>query len=309
MSWVRYNQERKFLAYKTFNSPNILAQYENRTIEPKQIISTKNTTNNIDIYNTRLVNSKTIPSNVNKHIKYDDTSAINIEYYKSSLDRIEKFNNSNKNSIITFIIPSINRKTLIDTIYSLQNQYINSWKAIIIFDNCYPDINIINILENDDRFLYISIKKTGFAENSAGNVRNIGMTLVNTEWIGFVDDDDYLTKDYVLLLYKEINTYNSDVIIFRMNDPKLGIVPNKKSHLIDNPIYEGNIGISFCYKKELFNQNIFFEPSCSEDYFLINKISQLNKKILISKYITYYVRHYKDNIDINIEPVIINNTG
>ena len=44
---------------------------------------------------------------------------------------------------ITFIIPTIGRESLKNTLLSLQNQNIENWSAIIIFDDC--DININNI--------------------------------------------------------------------------------------------------------------------------------------------------------------------
>ena len=42
------------------------------------------------------------------------------------------------NALITFIIPTLNRSTLADTIISLLSQTNTQWKAIIIFDGCSP---------------------------------------------------------------------------------------------------------------------------------------------------------------------------
>ena len=51
-------------------------------------------------------------------------------------------------NIITFIIPTIGRETLKNTLISLQNQTIENWNAIIIFDGCNQNINNID----DDGF-------------------------------------------------------------------------------------------------------------------------------------------------------------
>ena len=54
---------------------------------------------------------------------------------------------------------------------------------------------------------YICINKLGKVNNihgSAGFVRNIGMSLVKTPWIGFLDDDDKLLPNYVESLIKEL---------------------------------------------------------------------------------------------------------
>ncbi len=44
--------------------------------------------------------------------------------------------------MITFIIPTIGRKTLINSIESIINQTITDWKIIVIFDGIKSNINI-----------------------------------------------------------------------------------------------------------------------------------------------------------------------
>ena len=149
-------------------------------------------------------------STICEHLCYNKLTAINEEYYINSLERIQKYYEKNTNSLITFIIPSINRSTLENTINSLIMQKYKNWCGIIIFDNCYPSENIKKLLDNDDRFLYISIKKRGciFIDNEeirsfSGDVRNIGMSLIKTVWIGYIDDDDTITNEYCLLFCNE----------------------------------------------------------------------------------------------------------
>ena len=90
------------------------------------------------------------------------------------------------NTKVTFIIPSIGRDTLKTTICSLINQTNSNWKAIIIFDGINP-----TIWTNDNRITMIKCTKLGKNKNSAGLVRNYGILLAKTEWIAFVDDDDF----------------------------------------------------------------------------------------------------------------------
>ena len=52
---------------------------------------------------------------------------------------------------ITFIIPTIGRKTLKNTLISLQNQTIENWKAILIFDDCDININNIEVFDLDTK--------------------------------------------------------------------------------------------------------------------------------------------------------------
>ena len=74
---------------------------------------------------------------------------------------------------ITFIIPTIGRSTLINSINSLLNQTDNNWNAIIVFDGIKQNITI-----NDNRIKIIEITKCGL-KNSAGSVRNEGIKLCN----------------------------------------------------------------------------------------------------------------------------------
>jgi len=187
---------------------------------------------------------------------------------------------------VTFIIPTIGRESLINSINSLFNQTINNWKAIIIFDGIKS-----NILINDKRIKIIEIDKKGVGVNSSGEVRNIGMEMVDTEWIGFLDDDDIIADDYLELFYKEKDIYEIemgdelDVLIYRM---KMGdrIVPKLKT---DN-IELCDIGISFIMKKEIYDNGLKFIPDGAEDYLYLNLIKNNDYNMMISPHIKYYVR-------------------
>ena len=222
-------------------------------------------------------------SNIYDHLLYTNITAINEEYYNESITRIEKFYENNIKSPITFIIPSINRESLELTIKSLQNQKYKNWCGIIIFDNCYPCDNIKNILDNEIRLLYISIKKRGgiFIENDkirsfSGDVRNIGMSIIRTEWIAFIDDDDTISDDYITIFLREITVDKStDCIIFRMLNQNI-IIPSKKN----TSIIKGNVGISFIYRTSLYKEGFIFYSCDTEDYFLLKELEENDKEII-----------------------------
>lgn len=182
---------------------------------------------------------------------------------------------------ITFIIPTIGRNTLINSINSLLNQTDNNWNAIIVFDGIKQNITI-----NDNRIKIIEITKCGI-KNSAGYVRNEGIKLCNNStWIGFLDDDDTLSKDYIEKLKYEININNNiEICIFRMGYENGYILPS----IYDKNIIKNKVGISFAIKKNI-NDAILFENSPYEDYFFLKKMQSKNYKILISSYVTYFVR-------------------
>jgi glycosyltransferase involved in cell wall biosynthesis len=195
-------------------------------------------------------------------------------------------------SKLTFIIPTIGRKTLSNTIKSLENQINQNWNAIIVFDGIKPNIKTVN-----PKIRIIQIKKLGTNINSAGNVRNVGIKHAKTEWVAFVDDDDILTKNYVQTFYNEIDEFKDiDVIIFRMHNNDNRILPEIKT---DN-FYKCKVGISFAVKTEIVKKQIKFYPSRTEDYDLLNKLRQKSFKIMISPYVRYLVKNkFKNVIDYN----------
>ena len=200
-------------------------------------------------------------------------------------------------NIITFIIPTIGRETLKNTLISLQNQTIQNWYAILIFDGCNQNINNI-----DNRIKIIFSNKLGTNINNAGLVRNYGIRTANTKWIAFLDDDDVIDETYLEKFYEELKLNNDfDVLIFRMN--LCGrVIPS----LNTNNFYINNVGISFITKKEIFDKGIKFVANGAEDFFLLNQIRKNNYKMIISPYVTYYVKNSVHDSNIIGNRVFIN---
>ena len=212
----------------------------------------------------------------------------NIATYKRSLgDFLQILSYGN---FITFIIPSIGRKTLLRTIKSLENQTVGNWKAIIVFDGVKSTISV-----TDKRISIIEIKKTGVNVNNAGNVRNVALKQVDTKWAGFVDDDDTLSEDYVECLLKNTNLFEDvNTFIFRMCYKDGRILPSFK---------DDNFGISFAVKTKFYkNNNLYF----TEDFYYLDKIRKLNERIVILENIGYYVNCNPFKIDKKFNNVFIN---
>jgi glycosyltransferase involved in cell wall biosynthesis len=195
----------------------------------------------------------------------------------------------NNEVFITFIIPTIGRSTLINSIESLLNQTESDWNAIIIFDGIKKNINI-----DDNRIKLLEIDKCGF-NNCAGLVRNIGLkNCSNTKWIGFLDDDDYLSPNYIDYLLTEIENFpNIDACIFRMGYENGTILPSK----LDKNIIRNKVGISFAIKKNI-TEKINFINSPFEDYIFLKNIINFKYKTLLSSYVAYFVRTFPYECDL-----------
>ena len=189
-----------------------------------------------------------------------------------------------KDGRITFIIPSIGRDTLSRTLDSLLAQTIPNWNAIVVFDGIQPSIE-----SPDPRIQLMTTPKKG----NAGFVRNEGIKVATTEWIGFVDDDDTLTPNYIECFNRE--KQNADAIIFRMRTPDVKIFPPPG----DTDFKLGEVGISFCYKRTIaLNRKLMFDnvegliPGLCEDWGLLDRLRSTGVPIKISTETLYIVDNY-----------------
>ena len=191
-----------------------------------------------------------------------------------------------KNDIVDkvlFIMPSIGRDTINRAIDSLTNQTLDKWELCIVYD-C---IEKIPHIPKDSRiFTHNLSNKTGKGKNSAGNVRNYALDKYahKYRWIGFIDDDDSVHHKYVELLYKKYSEY--DFILFRMEVPRVGIVPPLS---IENEILCGKVGISFCNSNKLSDNR--FEPFSTEDFKFLSKISKQTSNYIFTQEVGYFVKH------------------
>ena len=317
--WEFYTELYDDLKHIT-NENMALKHYINSGIKENRIYNSNNLYEMFDweFYITLYNNLKTKEEAYN-HWTENSSIALNnditdIDQYESekiiekivSLDTEESLNNSNliEPCFITFIIPTIDRVTLYRTIYSLLNLKNKNWKAIIIFDGIKS-----NFKTNDNRISIIEIEKKGVLSenNTAGLVRNIGFEHVSekSEWVGFLDDDDCISDDYIDNLKLEIELNNNiDVCIFRMIDSHNTILPPKYNIGIN----KCNVGISFALRRNIINK-VCFKNNKYEDYYFLKELEFKRYKIVISPYISYFIRSEPFNcIELNksLKRILIN---
>jgi len=184
-------------------------------------------------------------------------------------------------NIITFIIPSLNRFTILNSIESLKNQTNPNWKCIIIYDG------VDGTPFDDERIIIIKIDKKGLvgpSNGQSGLVRNEGIKLCETEWIGFLDDDDTIHPDYVKKLFEEYSNY--DFVVWRMKYQNGLILP--EPHRTD--LIFARVGISFCYKNK-FDKLLFDNNRDGEDFDFLSKLKNLTSNWVITPEVYYNVRH------------------
>jgi glycosyltransferase involved in cell wall biosynthesis len=184
-------------------------------------------------------------------------------------------------NLITFIIPSINRPTIDNTIQSLLNQTNPNWSCFVLYDG------VVGKEFNDPRIRTFNIEKLGVKgerHGNAGLVRNEGIKMCETEWIGFLDDDDTIHEDYVKTLVEKYLQY--DFVVWRMKTTDGKIFPE----LSRNNLIRNRVGISISFKTTMPNM-LFDTNDDGEDFEFVDKLQNTTNNFIIAPEIYYNIRH------------------
>ena len=168
---------------------------------------------------------------------------------------------------ISVIIPAYNSsKSINKCIDSIITQTYNNLEIIVLNDGSKD--NTLDIIKNyektDKRIKIIDKENTGVA-----NTRNKGINVSSGEYLMFIDSDDYIDKDYIENMYKEMIENNSDIVVSGMTSCKENgqiikkiSYKNKSENLKLEDIKEEIINkLTFCsacktlFKKELILKN------------------------------------------------------
>lgn len=188
------------------------------------------------------------------------------------------------NSLVSIIIPCYNQaKFLPETLQSVLKQTFCNWECIIINDGS-PD-NTHQIAQEwvniDNRFKYLNIKNSGVS-----NARNKGIQVSKGNYIQFLDADDILEQDKLLMQVKYLDeekfvdiVYSSSRYFFCNNKSDLfavhhsGVIPTIDISKEDKNQKEVLLKKNVCticaslYRKEIFSK-IQFKNVIYEDWLL-----------------------------------------
>jgi len=195
-------------------------------------------------------------------------------------------------ALVTFVVPTLGRESLTRTIDSLRAQTDDGWRAVVVSDGRRAGLTVPLDLA-DDRVTVTSAPATG----SAGLTRNHALPWIETQYTAFVDDDDAIEPEYVARLRDIAGRLRSDVVVFRMDHPELGVLPDWE----DPRIEWGQVGISFAIRSTWFTEyglsfirehdvNDRFGSAANEDIRLLTLIKRLHGAFHIADYVGYRVR-------------------
>lgn len=187
---------------------------------------------------------------------------------------------------ISVILPTYNRSNILDlTIRNILNQSYLEFELIIINDASKDNtLNIIKkYLSKDTRIKLINnYKNLGCAKS-----REVGLAAASSEYIVFIDDDDFWDENKLLKQINSINVSNADISICDYYIESLNhktyksmraFAENFKKQILNNP---GPFFQTIMIKKSLFEQiNEPFDTKSipSEDWNFFIELSKVNPK-------------------------------
>ena len=229
---------------------------------------------------------------------------------------------------VSIIVPVYKVENVLERcIKSLINQTLKEIEIILVDDKA-PDKSpkICDEYAKKDSRIKVIHKEHN---EGAGYARNSGLRIATGEYIGFVDSDDYISKDYYEKLYNRAKKYSAEIsyanvkVIYKkgkMSDTANNNIPFKEDYVntdkvllvILNPNIRERLSPSVwraIYKSEIIKENsILFasERECfSEDTIFNVYFLNISKKATFVKDTYYYycinensltkTREYKEN--------------
>ena len=116
----------------------------------------------------------------------------------------------NETALISVIIPAYNaERTIADAIRSITSQAQVSSEVIVIDDGSVDGTASIveTLAEADERIRLFTI-----ANGGVGHARNVGLEKASGEWIAFLDADDELLPDALLVLQQAAESQAADLV-------------------------------------------------------------------------------------------------
>lgn len=212
---------------------------------------------------------------------------------------------------ISIIIPVYNTEKYIEKcLESLVNQTLKDIEII-----CVDDGSTDNSIDIVNKYIgkYDNIKLIRQEHKKQGAARNNALNIVTSEYIGFVDADDYVDLDYFEKLYKTAKKYDSDISV-------ASILKHKKSYKKYNVLYKkeetaehiqekiklcGDVKKFFfyawnkIYRTDLIKNNEikFSEGQIYEDViFAVKALYYSNKVVSVPNTLYHYIEHSSSSI-------------
>ena len=217
--------------------------------------------------------------------------------------------------MISVILPVFNSIKYIERcLESILSQTYTDIELIIIDDGSSDGTSLIcdKYAAKDSRIKVIHQNNKGVSE-----ARNLGLKLSQGEYISFIDNDDWISPDYLQSLYESINRgdYSLSMVLYKKTEhyylsPLLkeyfikeisGLEIRQKLFEIEN--YDEPYGFIWAklYKREIL-QDLKFKNTIGEDIEFSFQVSyKIKKAIIVQKYMYFWYQHNSSQFR-NVKP-------
>ena len=206
--------------------------------------------------------------------------------------------------MISIIVPVYNvQDYLHSAMESLIRQTYKNFEVILVNDGSTDNSGeLCNWYAENHENVYVFHKKNG----GLSDARNFGVEKATSDWIVFLDPDDYFEVDALELLVKIQERYNADLIStkvkststygdYNSNHIKESDYSNlrvfSKEESLELMFQDKIATVSACaklYRKSILEKAPFPTGKIYEDFFVVAKHLRLAKRIVISPVVTYH---------------------
>lgn len=225
---------------------------------------------------------------------------------------------------ITVIVPIYNSETYLEQcLTSIINQTYPNLDILLVNDGSSDRSAMIceQYAQNDSR-IRIFHKKLG--GSGVGANRNTCLSLVTSDYLIFVDNDDWLEEDHVEKLYRKLKETDSDIAIANFTQYVqerqaygFHVAPEDYYEAIYTPKewfqfqYDGHFCLSQCftvpwgkiYKRQVFDHVHYPENTKVEDDYTTWKTYLAAKKIVYFHEALYYHRKLETSVTKKVNPI------
>ena len=209
--------------------------------------------------------------------------------------------------LVTVIVPVFNVEVYLrKCLDSIQKQTFDALEILVIDDGSTDGSKLIaeDVAKNDARIKVYSKLNGGLS-----SARNYGIEKATTDYLVFVDSDDYIDPDMIEMLYTNLLQENADISMCTIYDMYPGIPAKQNTDIrrivVNNEeairiVFEAKItsvyAVAKLYKKTLFDNVKYPVGKIAEDAFVIVDILDQCKKVVIQTVKKYYYIHRQNSI-------------
>ena len=138
--------------------------------------------------------------------------------------------------LISVIVPVYNAKDYLDKcIQSVLSQSFEDYELILVDDGSTDGSREICDMyaQNDERIITIHKKNGGVSE-----ARECGIKHSKANYVAFIDADDYISEDYLKVLYQDIEKYHADIACCDCVEIVDGVQTNRFRNVLNNRLIE-----------------------------------------------------------------------